>query len=151
MSCRKMVKVKKKIYAQWNILQSSASGSREDRRGCPYVRDTSTALQPVDELSPEPGPVPTRERKLQEVQAWIEIRSSLHAPAVESLCPPPNPCCHLCNFVLPESAIWRCGDCDSQATLCSSCVIKVHSNFNTLHEIELWDVSIFSPFPLCYK
>lgn len=153
----------KKVFVQWkscvvrqgstvrsvrrhNILQSPTS-SREDRG--PYSRVTGGAVQAVAEQAPEPegGPVPSKVRKLEDVQAWIEIRPSLQVPAVESLCPPLNPSCHICHSLLSDAEIWKCGDCDSQAIFCSPCIIEVHSKFNMLHGMELWDVSFFHVFP----
>ena len=164
--CRKMVKIKKKVYVHWkstivhqgrtvttrrrhNILQSTP----EERGAHQPGATVRQPLQAVDVQTPEPEdgpvtvPVTSRVRKLQDVQAWIDIRASLHVPAVESLCPPPNPCCHVCQRSLDDTQIWRCCDCDISANLCCSCTKEIHSRFNVLHELELWDVSIFHPFP----
>lgn len=141
-SCRRMVKVKKKIFVwcKTSVVHQGRTSHSEDTGGCSSARAISAALQAVDEQPHEPGPVPAKVRKQQEVQAWIEIRSSLPVPAVESHCPSLNPCGYFCHCVLAQSETWRCRDCYCQATMYNW---EVHSKFNMLHEIELWDLVIY--------
>ena len=97
-----MVKVKRKAFLQWkstvvhqgrtttSVRRHNILSSSQDRGGCPYGRASVIgALQAVDAVDqPEGGPVNAKVRKSHDVQAWIDIRASLHLPAVESLCPP---------------------------------------------------------------
>ncbi|KAJ8332547.1 hypothetical protein SKAU_G00423360 [Synaphobranchus kaupii] len=82
---------------------------------------------------------PSKQRKKEDVEAWKEIRDGLHLSAVESLCPPEDPHCAICQGPLEGLAIWRCRDCDGDAVFCESCTCQMHKQTNTVHDLQLWE------------
>ncbi|KAJ8332538.1 hypothetical protein SKAU_G00423270 [Synaphobranchus kaupii] len=82
---------------------------------------------------------PSKQRKKEDVKAWKEIRDGLHLSAVESLCPPEDPHCAICQGPLEGLAIWRCRDCDGDAVFCESCTCQMHKQTNTVHDLQLWE------------
>ncbi|KAJ8345844.1 hypothetical protein SKAU_G00300370 [Synaphobranchus kaupii] len=135
-------------WKSWSPGQRRARIQRQDLAGrTRTLTQQSTPLTaiPTGEVSEVVGVEehaalpPSKQRKKEDVEAWKEIRDGLHLSAVESLGPPEDPHCAICQGPLEGLAIWRCRDCDGDAVFCESCTCQMHKQTNTVHDLQLWE------------